>query len=54
MKIFYSVNEAAEATSLSRRTIYNLIQRQAIETRKIGTRTVIPAGSLHNLPDRAA
>lgn len=49
MKLAYSINEAVEATSLSRRKIYNLVSSKQLETRKIGTRTVITAASLAKL-----
>lgn len=53
-RLSYSVNEAAEAISLSPRSVWTLIAKGKIETRKIGCRTVIPAQSLHSLLERAA
>lgn len=44
-----SINEAAKALSLGRSTIYVLIAKGRLETRKIGKRTVIPAASLTKL-----
>lgn len=48
-KIAYSIREAAQASSLSRSTIYNHIAAGRLATRKIGGRTIIPADALHAL-----
>lgn len=48
-KLAYSISEAANAISIGRSKIYQLISEGRIETRKIGKRTVIPAASLHRL-----
>ena len=54
VKLAYSVNEASVATSFSVRTIWNMIGRGDIESRKIGGRVIIPAQSLEHLINRAA
>lgn len=48
-KLAYSIPEAANAISIGRSKLYELIAEGRIETRKIGRRTVIPAASLHRL-----
>lgn len=48
-KIAYSIREAAQASSLSRSTIYNHIAAGRLIARKIGGRTIIPADALHAL-----
>lgn len=48
-RLAYSVNEASEATSLGRTSIYGLINSGALKAVKVGGRTVIPACSLHQL-----
>lgn len=48
-KLSYSVREAAAATSISRTTLYCLINEGKLATRKVGGRTLIPAASLHRL-----
>ena len=48
-KLAYSVLEAANAISIGRSKLYELIAEGRVETRKIGKRTVIPAASLHRL-----
>lgn len=48
-KIAYSIREAAQASSLSRSTIYNHIAAGRLAARKIGGRTIIPADALHAL-----
>lgn len=48
-KLSYSVREAAVATSISRTTLYTLINEGKLATRKVGGRTLIPAASLHRL-----
>ena len=45
-KLAYSINEAADATSLSRASIYNLIAQKRLRTMKYGVKTLIPADSL--------
>lgn len=45
----YSVNDAAVALSLSKRTIYNLIEDGTLRTFKIGRRTLIPADDVRAL-----
>jgi excisionase family DNA binding protein len=41
----WSVNDLARAHSVSRRHVYDLIERGALEARKIGRLTVIPEAS---------
>lgn len=48
-KLAYSIAEAANAISIGRSKLYELIAEGRVETRKIGKRTVIPAASLHRL-----
>lgn len=52
-KLAYSITEAANATSIGRSKLYELIAQGRLETRKIGKRTVIPAASLHRLLEAA-
>ena len=48
-RISYSVNEAIEATSLGRTSIYELIKSGALKAIRVRGRTVIPAHSLRQL-----
>lgn len=48
-KLAYSVREAAAATSISKTTLYTLIGRGKLTTRRVGGRTIIPAESLERL-----
>jgi excisionase family DNA binding protein len=48
-RLAYSVKEAAAALSLSKGTIWNRIADGTLPARRIGSRTVIPASSLHAL-----
>lgn len=48
-KLAYSIAEAANAISIGRSKLYDLIAEGRLETRKIGKRTVIPAASLAKL-----
>lgn len=52
-KLAYSVTDAANALSIGRSKLYELIAEGRVETRKIGSRTVIPARSLHRLLEAA-
>jgi len=52
-KLAYSISEAANAISIGRSKLYQLIAEGSVETRKIGKRTVIPAASLHRLLEAA-
>ena len=45
----YSPGEAARAIGCGRTTIYKLISAGQLRSRKIGSRTVIPAQDVHNL-----
>lgn len=46
LKLSLSVEEAAEATSLSRATIYRRIQDRSLSTVRVGGRRLIPLASL--------
>jgi len=48
-KLGYSLKEAAEVSSLSRRTLEYLIEQGKLRAVKINTRTVIPALALEKL-----
>lgn len=48
-KIAYSINEACEATSLKRTTMYELIKNGDVQATRIGKRTLVTAASLHAL-----
>jgi len=48
-KLTYSVNEAAQASSLGRTFIYSLIGNGLLKTVKIGGRRLISAQSLRQL-----
>lgn len=47
--IAYSVTEAMRVSSLGRTKLYELINKGALETIKIGRRTLVKAASLHKL-----
>jgi excisionase family DNA binding protein len=53
-KFGYSKAEAAQATSLSKRTIEYLIQRGVLKATKIGKRVVIPKKALEALISHGA
>ena len=46
-KIAYSINEACQATSLGRTTIYSHIAAGRLPVIRVGGRTIIPADALH-------
>ncbi|MBP9156502.1 MAG: helix-turn-helix domain-containing protein [Sphingobium sp.] len=48
-KIAYSIREACQATSLGKTTVYAHIAAGRLQAKRIGSRTVIPAESLHAL-----
>lgn len=48
-KVAYSIKEACEASSLGRTTLYSHIAAGRLRAIRVGGRTVIPAGSLHDL-----
>jgi excisionase family DNA binding protein len=48
-KLAYSIAEACTAIGISRSKLYQLISLKRIATRKIGSRTIIPAESLRAL-----
>jgi excisionase family DNA binding protein len=48
-KLAYSISEACAAISIKRSKLYEMIGQGRIETRKIGSRTIIPAESLRAL-----
>lgn len=45
-RLAYTVDEAAEATTCSRATLYRALKDGRLTSRKIGSKTVIPASSL--------
>lgn len=45
----YSIAEAVRVSSIGRTSLYTLIRQGKLETRKIGSRTVVPAASLRRL-----
>lgn len=45
-KIAYSIEEACQATSLKRTTLYSHLAAGRLQARRIGGRTVIPAENL--------
>jgi excisionase family DNA binding protein len=49
IKIAYSIREAVEATSLSRTTIYKLINEGDLPIVKVGGRSLIPSSALIEL-----
>ena len=53
-KLAYSLREAAEATSVSRRKLEYLIQQGAIKAVKIGRRTIIPTRELTRIAEKGA
>ncbi len=53
MKITGSINEAVEATGLSRSTIYQKIRENRLETIKFGGRTLIKWDSLKAMLEAA-
>ena len=48
-KLAFTIAEACHAVGIGRSKLYELIGEGRVETRKIGSRTVIPAWSLHAL-----
>lgn len=48
-KLAYSINEACHAVGIKRSKLYELINQGRVTTRKIGSRTLIPADSLRAL-----
>jgi excisionase family DNA binding protein len=48
-KLAFTIAEACHAIGIGRSKLYELIGERRLETRKIGSRTVIPAQSLHAL-----
>jgi len=48
-KLAYSIREACTASSLGKTTIYSLIAAGRLKAVRVGSRTVIPAGSLRAL-----
>jgi excisionase family DNA binding protein len=45
----YSIAEACRVSSLGRTRLYELINEGKLEVRKVGKRTLIPAGGLRRL-----
>jgi excisionase family DNA binding protein len=52
-RLVYSIREAAEASGLSRATLYRLISDGRLKTVKIGARRLIPVAALTALLDTA-
>lgn len=48
-KLAFTIAEACHAIGIGRSKLYELIAEGRVETRKIGSRTLIPAGSLNAL-----
>ena len=48
-KLAFTIAEACHAVGLGRSKIYELIGQGRLESRKIGSRTIIPAESLRKL-----
>lgn len=48
-KLAFTIAEACHAVGIGRSKLYELIAEGRLETRKIGSRTLIPAGSLYAL-----
>ncbi len=48
-KLAFTIAEACHAVGIKRSKLYELIGQGCVETRKIGSRTIIPAESLRNL-----
>lgn len=51
-KLAFTISEASHAIGIGRSKLYELIAQGRLETRKIGSRTLIPAESLKALLDR--
>ena len=52
-KLAFTIAEACHAIGIGRSKLYELIAEGRVETRKIGSRTLIPAGSLNALISQA-
>lgn len=50
-KIAFTIAEAVTSTGIGRTKLYDLIKQGQLETRKLGSRTLIPAPSLRSLVD---
>jgi excisionase family DNA binding protein len=48
-RLGYSIKEAAQATGLSTRTVYRLLEAGTLESVRIGGRVIIKAASLRKL-----
>lgn len=48
-KLAFTIGEACHAVGIGRSKLYELIGQGRLQTRKIGSRTVIPAESLRKL-----
>lgn len=53
-KLYYSVEEAALAMSVCRRSIFHEIKAGRLSIKKMGKRTLIPAASIIGWPGRPA
>jgi excisionase family DNA binding protein len=52
-RLVYSIREAAQATGLSRATLYRLISDGRLKTVKVGARRLVPVAALTALLDAA-
>lgn len=52
-KLAFTILEACHAIGIGRSKLYELIAQGRLETRKIGSRTLIPADSLRALLERS-
>jgi excisionase family DNA binding protein len=52
-RLVYSIQEAAQATGLSRATLYRLISDGRLKTVKVGARRLVPVAALTALLDAA-
>lgn len=53
-KLFYTVEEALEATGIKRSLLYELLRRGEIPTRKVGGRRLFPVAALERWADSRA
>jgi excisionase family DNA binding protein len=50
-KLAFTIAEAVTSTGIGRTKLYALIKEGQLETRKLGSKTLIPAPSLRSLVD---
>ena len=53
LKMAYSIDEACEALSLGRTTVYSLIKLGRLHVVRIGNRTLVPVDALRSLLETA-